>query len=728
MKYIRAGKEITISVTGLFGLPTLDVLNEPEFWNNVKLDLSGGDTLKIYGVNPVISGGAPPNFIVNGFDIVIKLPSDAKSGLRDLLIGNGENNAQPLILKDFITVLPAGYKGAQLWFFHKYASKIYTAGEIVYINRPGDYPGINIQDTYDDDLPINKTLVYDTYLSQNTNTPRLYMYDCIADANKIQPSVDPMITGTTPMSLSSGPDGTMNHADLHVERLVDGQETGEGDVRGYLDQNEFTKEWTKPSELLCNPTDTVHQSNLPAVWRANGAAAIAPDEFQNGEYLIQPDGALDAGRRPGTSPAGPAFSLYRGVMGFPSTNAASPNMAFYRNLPAPATLPGYYIPAKSSNRKQYFYLSTAHWFYSKEKLADQKSKIDPALWNQSTVIPGTIPVNDYYTSFMIHQLPLLGLPLYYRTHDNVSGNNDFKLAQAAQPVENKFEPFGGLLNSDIKSFWYHTNANAPESRSVLYITIDPIEVVLPGPRFADGPANECTYKRNHESFTKHSKIKVWYQDLFAFSDQDKLTGLGTDTAVPHTLSEPVCLMEAYCPRMDMNVNYLGWTQNDFEYMDQGGAGTKTVMGPAGTEELNDKRGQFPSTVFTSQPFEWTLVCDSLAKARSGLGNTGAGTGTYDVNGETALKVAEQLFAEFTGLKCKLSVHASYWPTAWTEALNGSPAGYTITPNQYNLKAGSFTFRDAAGPAYNALYEQTYEGREGTYICTSGFLEVVDDDD
>lgn len=726
MKYVRAGKTIEISVANLDGLPYYPLAGSAEeFWNNVSLDLSGGDTIRIFGTNPTVVGdpSAPPGFAkVTGFDIVIELPSDAQSGIRDLMIDNASNNAAPLILRNYVTVLPAGYKGAQIWFFHEYGYKFYDAAEQVYINRPGAYPDLDLTDTYDDPLPRWKKLVYDTYNSINSNTPRLYMYDCVADANKDRPLIDPQITGPNMAATA------VNVPDLHLQRLVD-TDTGEGDVRGYIDQDPNTGEWVPPSEILSNGADTTQQGNLPFAWHAPhlGAACAAPDEFCNGKYAIADDGILDPGKRPGTSINGPIYSTYRATMGFPDTIQAIDNIPVYRGKTPAATNSNWLIPVRSSNRKQYFYLTTAHWFFSREKIADQVSQCDPALWLDGTFIPGTINPGQYYTSYMLHQLQFIGLPLYYRTHNNAGGNPDFKLAQASDPSENRFEPFGGLVDQFVKSYWYHTNEYENESKSVLYITIDPVECILPGPRFADGPKNAVTYKRNHDSFTKKSKIKVWYQDLFAFSDQDKQFGVGVDPSLKHELSEPVLIMEAYCPRIDMDVDYYNWSSNDFVYKDLGGAQRKSIQGPSGTEEDDDKRGRFPECKFVSQPFEWTLVCDSIEKARSGKGNNGTVADTYD-DGEKAFYVAQQLFAEFTGLKCRLNIHASYWPTDWIHAFAPFTPGVTPLSDHWCMKAGTYTKRDAAGPAQNGYYWDMYEGREGTFLCTSGNLEVVDDND
>ena len=691
MYYLRAGRTHSFVVPGLANLPVWTPATPNPWFQAVGVDMSGGDTLTINAAPDAVIPGPPETIDLK---ITIRLPFDATPGVRDLSINNAQNNAPPTILKDAVTVLPSAYVGAQIWFFTGKGDDLHTGGGWQ-IQRPSAY-GTDITDTYDPPLGIHKLQAYDTRKSANCTTPRLYMWDCKKDTNKIMPSMDPMITAVPPGAINAN-----NQADLNVGNPPNGQ-PAEGDVAGYINKKDDGS-WLEPENFMVNSLYAAQKSNLPNAWQQNAAAAIAPDEFQDGEYNIAPLGCTDPGKRI-TNIAGPDYTTYRGVMGFPDTSIqADPTMRKYRSGTAAVPGPGSVkIPRAFSNRKPYFYMATPHWFYSRDKVAGAINQVANAIWNQS-LFP-TLNPGDYYNSFLMNAIQFLGLPLYYRTQNNLTANPDWLLAQAAVPRE--FSPFAALT-TNYGNYWYNNVGDEQFCRSVVYMTIDPVECVLPGPRWNGDLGNEVTYRRNSESFTNDSKIRIWYQDLFPYEDMDYNTGAGTQVNLEHKLAEPVLLLEAAVPRFDLKTKFFDWA-----------TAASTFAGPG--NEGGIRTGEYPQCTMESQPFEWKLVCQSEDIARSGEGSRGGVSGVFYDAPKAAFNAAQTIYNEFRGLKCKLVVQAAYWQK---NDLGNIP----LVPGLDNLKLSTYTSRRAPlSPPYDGNYWEPYEGREGTYICPSGYLEVVDD--
>ena len=692
MYYLRAGRSEQFTVLGLVDLPFFDPASSGSWFQATAVDLSGGDTLAI-DVSPVtpVAPGTPQ---VIDLRVKIRLPFDAAPGIRDLSINNGENNAPPTILKSAVTVLPSAYVGAQIWFFTGYGSQVGT--NPLQIATPGDYPGINITDGYDPQLLIPKQRAYDIRFAGNCVTPRIYMWDCKKDGLKEQPSMDPMITGVVPGEINAN-----NKADLNVLNPPGGFST-EGDVAGYINKKDDGS-WIEPENFMVNSLNVEQKRNLPAAWQQNAAAAIAPDEFQDGDYNIAPLGCTDPGKRV-TSIAGPDYTTYRGVMGFPDTSGSlDPTLRKYRSGTAAAPGAGSeMIPRAFSNRKPYFYMATPHWFYSREKIASAINQVSNLIWTTS-IFP-TLNPGDYYNSFLMNAIQFLGLPLYYRTQNNDTSDPNWLLAQAS-PASKAFAPFARLTTNN-GNMWYNNVGDEEYCRSVVYITIDPVECVLPGPRWGGGLTNENTYRRNSDSFTNDSKIRIWYQDLWPFQDMNYVTGTGNSPGVKHKLADPVLLLEAAVPRFDVKTSFTKWANNSPPF-------------PPPGNEVGPENGSFPEWVMESTPFEWRLVCQSENIARSDEGEVGGAGGVFSSAPAAAFNAATTIYNEFRGMKCKLVVHAAYWQ-------KNDMANPPIPALPDNIKLSTYTSRRPAVPPYDGNYWEPYEGREGTYICPSGYLEVVDD--
>ena len=685
MHYLRAGHRITFTVENISGLPNYNPAAFIEFQQALAIDLSGGDTISFSLINVTENPDSTLNLTLR-----CTLPFDAKPGLRDLLIGNNQNNTPPTIFPDAVTVLPAGKVGSQIWFFTARAVNAQLGDGAYEYLRPSSY-GLDITDTFDELLPNRKRMVYDAIESTNTVTPRIYTWDCIADPNKVTPGADPWITGVT-----AGQLGPNNWADLNKGDPETGPK--EGEVLGYIDKKDDGT-WVGPTEFMRNRSDAYQLQNLPYVWQQGGAAAAAFDEFQNGEYNIAPLGSTGAGQRT-TNNAGPNYTCYRGVMGFPKISPGNSYNKDYRDGDPTFHNASKRIPGHFHHRKPYFYIGTAHHFYSREMLSNLENQRLNALWAGGlypTMSPG-----DYYTSYLTQVLQFIGLPLYYRTQNNATTSADWVAAQAAVPQT--FEPFNDLLHANNRVY----NKAGLEStvQSVVFITIDPVEVVLPGGRWGGGLTNEATYRRNIDAYTKESKIKVWYQDLWPYDDLDYQTGFGNVLTQPYKLAEPVLLMEAYCPRMDMKWDWNEWANLNFPVPGRESGGP-------------DNTGLYPLLTLETQPFEWTLVCESVEQALSTAGTRGGVQGTYDTDGVGPLNAAQSLFNEFLGYKCKLVINRSYWTKAQLNAPD--PVSTDI------LKPGGFSTRDPSTPPYWNDYWTPYEGREGGFFCPSGYLEVVDDD-
>ena len=234
------------------------------------------------------------------------------------------------------------------------------------------------------------------------------------------------------------------------------------------------------------------------------------------------------------------------------------------------------------------------------------------------------------------------------------------------------------------------------AKAILVLSIEPIELVLPGPQTTpnqgsdyEAGKNSATYRRGRYTVDKDvgtstlkAKIKVSYQDLFAFSDfyDDSVAG-GAVAAVPHIMSEPIVIAEAYCPRIDLTWDYKDWFDG----------GENTPVG-ANREE--------PKVTGESQVFEWKQVLKESDQVLVGDSSFGGTTGKY-VNRDKARRAAELFMDEFSGYGCKLVIDRAFWDTG---------------PNQQ-----SFSRFNPAGRAYS----DEVEDREGTHLKVRGYIEVVE---
>jgi hypothetical protein len=661
---VRAGFSSPITVTGLTDLPASQ--------SDVSIDISGTDAVDI---SITFYDAALGTLVFQA-----TFSKNATPGLRDISLVNNTLGGDPLIKRDFINVLRYGCEGSQWWFFT--GTQEWPSGNVT-VARPSDLL-VPFTDTYDALLPPEKDSMYAQGEDINTASSRIYMWDSqhVGTSPRLQPSIDPGITGVT---AKYAYDLGVNTPDLIIDE-------SEGIPKGYTQQDPVTGDWTEPDAFLINNQDPGMVYNIPRQWQGSmKAVAVAPDEMTSGLYGVAPLGANDAGRKPAGSDLD---SDYRAWAGFPRVDpAVASTQRKYRMETLPVPEAGYAtveIPKNFYNRKPYYYFSTGHCFWSRERISTPKQ--NAPLANVSTKYPSIDgnPLNFYNVYWAMSQ-QFIGLPLTYRTSNDETFNDDYEA------------PF-----SQLKTFMEFNNLGynwSPDGRAygVIYITIDPVEILLPGPVF-DGGMNGITenqyrqkniYKRNRNSFTNKSKVKVWWQDLWAHNDSFQDPVLPFDPQVEHTLSDPVLLAEGYCPRFDVSIDYFRW---------------RSTYNAPGQEPVQPTIGSLPAWDFESTPFELHQVAKDPSDVILGPGIIDGNPGQWIANDEAGkakiIKMAEMFCAEFNGYKAKIKVQAAWWPT-----------------NDQD-KIGYFTTGRSAAAPYDGDYWQGFTEREGCWIAPSGYIEVI----
>ena len=249
-----------------------------------------------------------------------------------------------------------------------------------------------------------------------------------------------------------------------------------------------------------------------------------------------------------------------------------------------------------------------------------------------------------------------------------------------------------------------TTPNA-QAKGIMMLSIEPIECVLPGPQTRFPSLNNqdeqnYTYRRRGNGEKEHTtrgrrtmnaKIKILYQDLFAFSDYYNGGGGGVNAGV-HKMSNPIVLAEAYCPRIDVTYDYDIW-DND------------------GQPIPNNPAFKSPQVQMESQPFVWKQIITDSSQVEFGESEhpDGGGapvTGDYlNSHKEEIALIAEYFIKEFDGYACKLKVPIAYWCPNAVGAGDSQCFGI-------NLPAGR-------------TYGTDLQDREGTFLAVAGYLEVVE---
>jgi len=332
------------------------------------------------------------------------------------------------------------------------------------------------------------------------------------------------------------------------------------------------------------------------------------------------------------------------------------------------------VIAESFHRKPHAYISTSDYFWSRKRIKTIQRWLNPGAQGQSN---------------------LAGTPLWARgtaaTFDAIY-DKPFKLMREWE--------FGGgqrLAYNPTGS----SSVDHALMKGIMYLAIEPIECVLPGPQTAfpqDGDGDlrmSSTHKRRRSEGinqrgrdTWKAKIKLYYQDLWVFSDEYD-GGTGSAIVGDHEMSEPILMCEAYCPRIDITWDFIEW--------DDRGQPIPNNVGP-------DRDYLFPKISMESTVFKWKQILTSEDQVTVGLSNRNGVTGRY-LNTADILECTDRFMREFQGYACKLVVTGS----EWSSTTNPAAADYQ------------------AFPTTARTYTQVIRDREGAYVGISGFLEVVNND-
>jgi len=349
------------------------------------------------------------------------------------------------------------------------------------------------------------------------------------------------------------------------------------------------------------------------------------------------------------------------------------------------------IPRHSFFRKPHYYMSTPDYFWS-------RSKLSHATKNQAW--------NGGYGSGS--QCRFVGLPLWYRgyktgggqTFDTNYGKPFKRMRELEQgPVGGTVIAYNGL--SALNEGDLGVNAVA---KGIMMLSIEPIECVLPGPQtnFPNVSGTDykqkASYKRRENNnpsrgkSTMKAKIKLLYQDLFAFSDYYDGSPPATVTAGAHVMSDPIVIAEAYCPRIDIKWDYEEWN---------------TRLQPTPNNVGLSEDYKYPKITMESQKFEWKLLLEQGDQVELGDSSNVITTGKYldqpSGNLDNVVKAAELFIKEFDGYACKFVVDEAAW--------SASGVGDEDEQSFYSSVAGT-------------PYATPGRDRQGTFIGVSGYIEVV----
>jgi hypothetical protein len=353
-------------------------------------------------------------------------------------------------------------------------------------------------------------------------------------------------------------------------------------------------------------------------------------------------------------------------------------------FPTPITpVPGYIsnmtnIPIDSFFRKPHFYMGTGDHFWDNAGLSDGTQ-------NQTWAGSGGS-----------NQARFTALPMWWRGTNSASFDPNYGLPflrlRALEQGPNFFgyNPLSGGTGD--------TSAQAP-MKSIMMLSIEPIECVLPGPQTEvnyNFPSRvektRSVYKRRDNEnpsrgkSTIGAKIKVMYQDLYAFSDY-----YGGGGVVPgiHQMSDPVVIAEAYCPRIDVVWDYAEWNNR--------GQPTPDATPAA------DPDCRYPKVTMSSQHFEWKRVLKRGDQVTVGNSANPLGSGKYLDDVDLLAQAADLFMKEFDGYQCKFMVDDAWW----------SPIAASNPDQQW------------FGPApAGRNYDADLLDREGTFLAVSGYIEVV----
>lgn len=338
------------------------------------------------------------------------------------------------------------------------------------------------------------------------------------------------------------------------------------------------------------------------------------------------------------------------------------------------------IPVNSFFRKPMFYMGTGDHFWSNAKLADPTR-------NQTWAGAGGG-----------NQTRFTALPMWFRgtnaaTFDSNYGFPFIRLRALEQgPNFFGYNPLSSPTQGD-------TSPQA-EAKGIMMLAIEPIECVLPGPQTKVGSVSatdfkqKSVYRRRENSndsrgkATLKAKIKVLYQDLWAFSDYYGGAGV---SAGNHIMADPIVVAEAYCPRIDVSWDFEEWN-------------TRNQPTPNPTPAL-DPDCRYPKITMESEVFEWKRILkrgDQVEVKDSS--NPADGAGKF--LDPTLLSQAADLFMkEFDGYGCRLVVTDTMW----------SPLA---APNADQQWFSAYT----GGPG--RAYTDDLFDREGAPLAVSGYIEVV----
>ena len=302
-------------------------------------------------------------------------------------------------------------------------------------------------------------------------------------------------------------------------------------------------------------------------------------------------------------------------------------------------------PGESFFRRPFYYMATPDYFWSKNSLVDASRNRS---WAQ--------------------QMRFGGLPMYYRGKNTQTFN------------ENYTRPFNILSG-------YHKLYIETPPKASLIVSIELLELVAPGPRLSKDIANasdekqEYTYRRWPAGSSAKAKIRVYSQDMWAFQDF-AAPGVGV-----HEIGEPICIAEAFCPRIDLTYDYNEWDS----------------IGQA-PPRSGSNNGLKPSVTGESTSFEWKETISSESLVTINDSDYVGSVGSY-LTPAIVYDAAKSFLAEFDGYKCKLVFKG---PLAWERS--------TLQPDN------SFTARSQVAPTYaNPPLD-----REGTWVTpTEMYLEVVE---
>jgi hypothetical protein len=472
---------------------------------------------------------------------------------------------------------------------------------------------------------VNNDKQFTGALGSPFTPPRLWMWDFGDQDGTLATSLSPRWDAT---DVTTAPDKN--------NTVGNGRESGL--ISGYLD----------------GPTSTRYLG-LPAAggnkcfqWQNVGgsrACPVAPDEltFQSGAVGVVPE---------------------RNWQGFPVP------LTYYWQMAN--------IPAESFFRKPLMYLSTGDHFWTNSKLASGTE-------NQTWAGSGGS-----------NQARFTALPMWFR------GTAPGFQAKYTYPFKRlrDFEQGAVFFGYNPRTAPTQGDVSAQaEAKGIMTISIEPIECLLPGPQTKVGDATGVgpdlkqmsTYKRRENGnpgrgkSTMGSKIKVYYQDLFAFSDY--YDGAGVVPGV-HQMSDPILVAEAYCPRIDITWDYTEWAN-------------RGQLVPDNTP-APDPDCRYPKITMESQPFEWKRVLKDGDQVEVDLSVNPLGSGKF-LDPKRLSDATDLFIKEFDGYACKFVVDDAYWSP------NAAGSDQQWFSKNYNTRN----------------YAANQGDREGTFLAVSGYIEVVE---